>query len=158
LRRIDRSNQNNILKFKNEDLDGIFYIYNSYHDPDEIVLNMTNYYDIRYSSEIQNILKIFLEYNIILFINYRSELEDPNFDILLKWANERQKNISNRYYLLIRNRDILDYKSLVRFKYSDDYQNLILYFNKLLDRLSQLINVSGYASVGELCELFMCFT
>jgi hypothetical protein len=84
LRRIGRSNQNNILKFKSGNLDGIFYIYNNYHDPDEIILDIINYYEIKYSRNIQNIFKIFLDCNIILFIDYESELEDPNFDILLK--------------------------------------------------------------------------
>jgi NAD-dependent SIR2 family protein deacetylase len=158
LRRIGRSNQDDILKFKSGDLDGIFHVHGSYHDPDEVVLDTTDYYEVRHSREVQNVLKIFLECNTILFVGCGSGLEDPNFDVLLKWASERQKNIPNRHYLLIRNGDTLDYKPLVRLKYGDDYQDLAPYLKKLLDRASRSIDVSRYASAGESCKLFKCFT
>ena len=51
--------------------------------------------------EAQDVLKTFLEYNTILFVGCGSGLEDPNFDVLLKWASERQKNIPNRHCLLV---------------------------------------------------------
>jgi hypothetical protein len=133
LRRIGRSNQNDILKFKRGKLDGVFHVHGSYHDPHEVVLDTTDYYEIKKSDEVQNILKKYLEWNTILFIGCGSGLEDPNFDTLLKWAYERQKDIPNGHYLLIRNGDNLSYKPLVRLKYGSDYQDLAPYLKKLLD-------------------------
>jgi hypothetical protein len=60
-------------------------------------------------------------------------LENPDFDGLLKWASERQKNIPNKYCLLIQNRDTLNYRPLVRLKYGADYQDLAPYLNYLLE-------------------------
>jgi hypothetical protein len=81
-----------ILKFKQGELDGVFHVHGSYHDPREVVLDSTDYYKVTQSSEVQNILKTFLEYKTMLFVGCGSGLEDPNFDVLLKWASERQKN------------------------------------------------------------------
>jgi hypothetical protein len=75
------------MRFSNsngKNLDRTFHVYRNYHDPHEIILNMTNYYEITHSNEIQNILKIFLKYKIILFIGCGSRLKDPNFNVLLK--------------------------------------------------------------------------
>jgi hypothetical protein len=65
----------------------------------------------------QNIFKAFLDNKIILFVKYGLGLEDPNFDGLLKWAAERQKNILNIHYLLVRDGDSLIYKPLLRVRY-----------------------------------------
>lgn len=80
----------------------------------------------------QNMFKAFLNDKIILFVKYGSGLKDPNFNDLLKWAAKRQKNIPNIHYLLIRDRDSLVYKSLLRVRYGPRYQDLIPYLNKLL--------------------------
>jgi hypothetical protein len=87
-------------------------------------LDIKNYYKIRQSDEIQNLLKIFLDDRTILFIGCGSELENPNFDALLKWASERHKNLSNIHCLLIRIGDTLNYRPLVRLRYGADYQDL----------------------------------
>jgi hypothetical protein len=142
LRRIGPSNKNDILKFNRGDLDGVFHLHGSYYDPDEVVLDTTDYYQVRHSDEVQNVLKTFLENRTILFIGCGSGLEDPNFDALLKWASERQENIPNRHCLLIRNGDTLNFKLLVRLKYGPDYQNLVPYLNKLLDDASQPADAS----------------
>jgi hypothetical protein len=46
LYRIGRSNQDDILKFKNSFLDEIFYIHGNYHEPYEVVLDTTDYYAV----------------------------------------------------------------------------------------------------------------
>jgi hypothetical protein len=133
LRRIGRSNQDDILRFRRGDLDGVFHVHGSYHDPHEVVLDTTDYYQVMYSDEVQNMLKAFLDDKTIVFVGCGSGLEDPNFDALLKWASERQKNIPNRHCLLIRDGDSLKYRPLLRLKYGPDYQDLVPYLNKLLD-------------------------
>jgi SIR2-like domain len=143
LRRIGRSNQDDILKFRRGDLDGIFHVHGSYQDPDEVVLDTKDYYKIRQSDEVQNLLKTFLDDRTILFVGCGSGLEDPNFDALLKWASERQKNIPNRHCLLIRNGDPLNYRPLLRLKYGPDYQDLAPYLNKLLDDPSQPVTIAA---------------
>jgi hypothetical protein len=44
LYRIGWSNQDNILKFKNRDLNVVFYMYKNYQKPYKIILNITDYY------------------------------------------------------------------------------------------------------------------
>jgi hypothetical protein len=132
LHRIGRSNQDDILKFKREDLGGVFHVHGSYHDPHEIVLDTTDYYQVRHSDEVQNVLKTFLEFKTIIFVGCGSGLEDPNFDALLKWASERQQNIPNRHCVLIRNGDTLNFRLLVPLRYGPDYQDLVPYLNRLL--------------------------
>jgi len=138
VRRVGRSNKDDILKFKRSELNGIFHVHGSYHDPDEVVLDRTGYDQIRNSEEVQNILKTFLEFHyIILFVGCGSGLEDPNFDGLLKWASERQEKLPNRHCLLVRNGDTLNYRPLVRLNYGADYQDLVPYLRRLLDDPSQ---------------------
>jgi hypothetical protein len=149
LPRIGRSNQDDVLKFKGRDLDGIFHVHGSYQDPDEVVLDTRDYYQVRNSDEVQSTLKAFLEHYTILFVGCGSGLEDPNFEGLLKWASERQKSIPNKHCLLIRNGDALNYAPLIRLKYGNNYMDLAPYLNKLLDDSSQLVNVPEYISAGE---------
>jgi hypothetical protein len=61
---------------------------------------------VKTSDDVQNLLKIYLGHNIMLFVGYSSEFEDPNFNGLLEWASSREKNIPNHHYLLVRDGDI----------------------------------------------------
>lgn len=126
------------MKFWRGNLDEIFHIHGNYHDPQKLVLNTINYYQIRESDEIQNMLKAFLNDKTILFIRYGSGLEDPNFDNLLKWAVERQKNISNAHYLLVRDGDSMICKPLLRVKYGPNYRDLAPYLKKFLSDLQDI--------------------
>lgn len=133
LYRIGRSKRDDIIKFRRGDLDGVFHVHGSYHDPHEVVLDTTDYYEVRHSDEVQNVLKTLLECKTMLFVGCGSGLEDPNFDALLKWASERQKDLPHRHCLLVRDGDNLKYKPLVRLKYGPGYQDLAPYLNRLLD-------------------------
>ena len=133
LQRIGRSNQDDVLRFQGGDLNGVFHIHGSYHDPHEVVLDTTDYYEVKYSDEVQDVLKTFLQCKTILFIGCGSGLEDPNFDALLRWASERHKNIPHRHCLLIRDDNGVKYQPLVRVKYGPRYEDLVLYLKRLLD-------------------------
>src|SRR5271170_549212 len=122
--RIGRSNRDNIFKFRRRDLDGVFHIHGSYHDPHEVVLDTTDYYQVQHSDDVQDMLKAFFNDKIILFVGCGSGLEDPNFDRLLHWASEQHKNIPNRHCLLVRDGDNTNYKPLVRLKYGPNYDDL----------------------------------
>ena len=76
MRRIGRSNRDDILKFRRGNLDGVFHVHGSYQDPDEVVLDSKDYYEIRESDEVQNMLKTFLDDRTILFVGCGSGLED----------------------------------------------------------------------------------
>jgi hypothetical protein len=137
LRHIGRSKIEDIVKFRRGNLDGVFHVHGSFHDPQEVVLDTTDYYQIRTSDEVQNMLKAFLDDKTILFVGCGSGLEDPNFDGLLKWAGERQKNVPNHHCLLIRDGDSLKYKPLVRLKYGSKYNDLAPFLSGLLEQLGQ---------------------
>ena len=98
--RIGRSNRDNIFKFRRRDLDGVFHIHGSYHDPHEVVLDTTDYYQVQHSDDVQDMLKAFFSDKMILFVGCGSGLEDPNFDRLLHWASEQHKNIPNHWCAL----------------------------------------------------------
>jgi hypothetical protein len=93
LQRVGRSNQDDVSRFQRGDLNGVFHIHGSYHDAHEVVLDTTDYYDVKHSDGVQDILKTFLQYKTILFIGCGSGLEDPNFVDLWGWSRDRQKNI-----------------------------------------------------------------
>jgi len=132
LPRIGRLDKDAISKFRRGDLKGVFHIHGSYHVPHEVVMDSIDYYDVKHSDEVQDVLKTFLQDKTILFVGCGSGLEDPNFDALLKWATERHKDIANRHCLLIRDNDSLKYQPLVRVGYGPTYEDLVLYLNRLL--------------------------
>ena len=146
LNRIGRSDLDNILKFKRGDLDGVFHLHGSYHDPDEVVLDTKGYYQVGRSEEVRNLLKEFLDSKIILFVGCGSGLEDPHFDELLKWASERHKNVADRHYMLLRKSDALNYPPLLRLRYGESYQDLAPYLSKLLSDPTPAANSMGNAS------------
>ena len=162
LPRVGRSNQDDILKFKRGDLDGVFHVHGSYHDPHEVVLDNTQYYQVTQADEVQNVLQTFLEYRTIIFVGCGSGLEDPNFGALLKWASERHGNLPNRHCLLIRDGDNLDQKMLVRLEYGADYSDLARYLQRLLDeppqdsKLSRTGKQAAPFLISKRIESFLC--
>jgi hypothetical protein len=129
---IGRSKADDIVNFRRGNMDGVFHVHGNYHDPQEIILDTTDYYQINHSDEVQNMLKAFLDDKTILFVGCGSRLEDPNFNELLKWGAKQQKNIPNKHCLLIRDGDSLSCNPLIRIKYGPNYHDLALYLSKLL--------------------------
>lgn len=146
LQRIGRSNKDDVSRFQRGDLDGVFHIHGSYHDAHEVVLDTTDYYEVKHSDGVQDVLKTFFQYKTILFVGCGSGLEDPNFDALLRWASERQKNIPHWHCLLVRDNDSVKYHPLVRVKYGPRYEDLVVYLKRLLD--DQTETHSPTASIG----------
>ncbi|OBT60551.1 hypothetical protein VE03_10472 [Pseudogymnoascus sp. 23342-1-I1] len=133
LQRIGRSNQDDVSRFQRGDLKGVFHIHGSYLDAHEVVLDTTDYYEVKHSGVVQHMLKAFLQYKTILFVGCGSGLEDPNFDALLRWASKRHKNLPRQHYLLIRDDDTVNYQPLLRVKCGPRYEDLVLYLKRLLD-------------------------
>ncbi|KFZ24695.1 hypothetical protein V502_00833 [Pseudogymnoascus sp. VKM F-4520 (FW-2644)] len=133
LQRIGRSNQDDVSRFQRGDLKGVFHLHGSYLDAHEVVLDTTDYYEVKHSGVVQHMLKTFLQDKTILFVGCGSGLEDPNFDALLRWASKRHKNLPRQHYLLIRDDDSVNYQPLLRVKYGPRYEDLVLYLKRLLD-------------------------
>jgi NAD-dependent SIR2 family protein deacetylase len=133
LQRVRRSILEDLRKYEQGTLDGVFHIHGSFQDPKEVVLDAIGYYQVKNSDDVQNLLKTYLGHNTILFVGCVSGLEDPNFDALLKWASSRDENIPNHHYLLVRDGDSLRYHPLITLKYGRNYEDLVPYLNGLLD-------------------------
>jgi len=146
LQRIGRSNQDDVSRFRRGDLNGIFHIHGSYHDAHEVVLDTTDYYDVKNSDMVQDMLRTFLQDKTILFVGCGSGLEDPNFDALLRWASQRHKDIPHRHCLLIRDDDSVKYQPLLRVKYGPRYEDLVVYLKRLLEDQTRMH--SSEVSIG----------
>jgi hypothetical protein len=145
LQRIGRSNQDDVSRYRRGDLDRVFPLHGSYHDAHEVVLDTTDYYDVKNSDIVQDILRAFLQDRTMLFVGCGSGLEDPNFDALLKWASELHRNIPNRHCLLIRDSDTVNYQPLLPVRYGPRYEDLVVYLRRLLDdnAVAQPLGVSA---------------
>lgn len=134
LRRIDRSNHNDVLRFKRGDIDGVFLTYGSYRDIHEVVLNTADYNYERHWNEVKSILKNALEFKTILFVGCGYWDKDSSFDGLLEWVSEHRESISNRHCLLVPYGDTPDCEPLVRIEhimYGLDYGDLELFLGQL---------------------------
>jgi hypothetical protein len=132
LQRVGRSNKDDVSRFRRGDLNGVFHIHGSYHDSHEVVLDTRDYYEVKHSDNVQDLLRSYLQDKTILFIGCGSTLMDPNFEELLRWASERHENIPNRHCLLIRDDDSLTCKPLIRVKYGPRHEDLVGYLTRLL--------------------------
>ncbi|KAH9216439.1 hypothetical protein DL95DRAFT_387779, partial [Leptodontidium sp. 2 PMI_412] len=65
-----------------------------------------------------------METKTVLFVGCGSGLEDPNFGPLLKWFQERHRNIPNRHCILLRDDDPLDVSPLTRIRVGPAYENV----------------------------------
>jgi hypothetical protein len=130
---IGRSNQSNVLRFQRRDIHGVFHIHGRWSDANEVVLDTKDYYEVTQSAGVQDMLKNFLQTKTVLFVGCGSGLEDPNFDALLRWASEQQKDISNRHCLLIRDDDSTKYQPLISLKYGPRHEDLAVFLRRLLD-------------------------
>jgi hypothetical protein len=132
LQRVGRSNKDDVSRFRRGDLNGVFHIHGSYHDSHEVVLDARDYYGVKHSDDVKDLLRSYLQDKTILFIGCGLGLMDPNFEELLRWASERHENIPNRHSLLIRDDDSLTCKPLIRVKYGPRYEDLVGYLARLL--------------------------
>lgn len=130
--RIRRSIPEDVIKYGQGTLSGIFHIHGSYQDPDDVVLDAIDYYKIRASDNVQELLKYYLAHNTVLFVGCGSGLEDPNFEALLAWASQRAGNVAHHHFLLARTGENLRYDPLITLKYGQDYDNLEPYLRDLL--------------------------
>jgi hypothetical protein len=133
MQRVRRSIPEDVRKYEQGTLDGVFHIHGSFQDPKEVVLDPIGYYEVKTSDDVQNLLKTYLGHNTILFVGCGSGLEDPNFNALLEWASSREENISNHHYLLIRDGDNLRYNPLIPLRYGRNYEDLVPYLDALLE-------------------------
>jgi hypothetical protein len=133
LQRVRRSIPDDIRKYERGIENGVFHIHGSFQDPKEVVLDATDYSQVKDSEDVHNLLKTFLAHNTILFVGCGSGLEDPNFDALLKWASSRSKNIPHHHYLLAREVENPMYDPLITLKYGRNFDDVVPYLNKLLE-------------------------
>jgi len=133
LQRIRRSIPDDVRKYEQGTLDGVFHIHGSFQDLQEMVLDPVDYYQVKTSDDVQNLLKTYLGHSTILFVGCGSGLDDPNFNALLEWASSREENIPNHHYLLTRDEDDIRYNPLITLRYGRNYNNLAPYLNALLE-------------------------
>ncbi|KAF1816359.1 hypothetical protein P152DRAFT_511146 [Eremomyces bilateralis CBS 781.70] len=131
LPRIGRSSRNNVAKFRRGELDGVFHVHGSFHDPEEVVLGSIDYFKVKQSEAVQDLLRTYLQDKTILFVGCGSGLEDPNFNELLRKASEQQRDLPNRHCLLIRDGDSIRYNPLVSVKYGSSYGGLAPFLHRL---------------------------
>jgi hypothetical protein len=136
LQRVRRSIPEDVRKYEQGTLDGVFHIHGSFQDPKEVVLDPIGYYQVTTSNDVQNLLKTYLGHNNILFVGCGSGLEDPNFNALLDWASSREENIPNHHYILVRDGDDLRYSPLITLRYGRSHEDLVPYLNALLEDLA----------------------
>jgi hypothetical protein len=154
LQRVRRSIAEDVRKYEQGILDGVFHIHGSFQDPKEVVLDPSGYYEVKASDDVQNLLKTYLGHNTILFVGCGSGLEDPNFNALLKWASSREENIPNHHYLLVRDGDNLRYNPLITLKYGRNYEDLVPYLSALIDDPAETIATGSLARRNNSAEGF----
>jgi nucleoside phosphorylase len=147
LQRIRSFIPDDVRKYEQGTLDGVFHIHGSYQDPQEVVLDSVDYFKVKSSEPIQELLKALLRFNVILFIGCGLGLEDPNFDGLLKWVSERERNMPGHHYLLVRGADNVKNSSLVAIKYGRKYEDLTPYLKELLDDPADIATRREEASI-----------
>ena len=155
LQRIRRSIAEDVMKYEQGTLDGVFHIHGSFQDPKEVVLDPIGYYQVQTSDDVQGLLKTYLGHNTILFVGCGSGLEDPNFNALLEWASSREENIPNHHYLLVRDGDNLRYSPLITLKYGHNHEGLVPYLNALIDDPAETIATGSLARRKTSAEGFL---
>ena len=169
LQRIRISIPEDVRKYEQGTLDGVFHIHGSYQDPQEVVLDPISYDRVKISNDVQSLLKTILGHNTVLFVGCGTGLEDPNFNALLDWASSREENIPNHHYVLAQDGDNLRYNPLVTLRYGTNHEDLIAYLNALLEdptdafpdgtlerRNTATERVSGVYDFTTSCSIFHC--
>jgi len=133
LQRIRLSIPEDVRKYEQGTLDGVFHVHGSYQDPQEVVLDPISYDRVKISNDVQSLLKTFFGHNTVLFVGCGTGLEDPNFNALLDWASSREENIPNHHYILAREEDNLRKNPLVTLRYGMNHEDLVAYLNALLE-------------------------
>jgi len=133
LESIGRSNTRHLLEFRSGMRKGVLHLHGSYREPEEVVLDKTDYVAVKQSTELQSYLQNLLDEKIILFVGCGGGLEDPNFHGLLKWARERHQGMPNKHYLMLRDEDPHDHQFLLPVRYGPGYGDMVAYLNQLLE-------------------------
>jgi hypothetical protein len=131
LQRVRPSISDDVRKYEQGMLEGVFHIHGSYQDPKDVVLDTVDYHKVKTSADVQSLLQTFVAHFTILFVGCGSGLDDPNFGSLLTWASSRAQNLPNHHYLLVREGDNLRYNPLINLRYGQEYGDLVPYLEDL---------------------------
>lgn len=123
-----------ILRFIDKSREGVLHVHGEYDDPSNVVMSAVDYYRIRTSADIQLAMKSFLTNKTVVFVGCGSGLEDPNFGKLIEWAAEQRKNLPDKHYMLVRNKEKgLYFPSIQRVEYGDDFDKLAPFLNMIVE-------------------------
>jgi len=101
---IDGSNPEQLARWKRKEpgADAVFHPHGYWKNPQNVVLNTTDYYKVKHAEGVQNVLQNILEYRTVLFIGCGSGLNDPNIGKLLEALPQKVPNDEFHHYILLR--------------------------------------------------------
>jgi hypothetical protein len=144
LQRIRPFIADDVRKYEQGILEGVFHIYGSFQDPTDVVLDTVGYHNVKASENLQSLLRAFAAHFTIIFVGCGSRLDDPNFGSLLTWASDRAQTLPNHHYLLVRDGETRRYNPLINLRYGREYGDLVPYLRRLFDDpTSVLIDDNG---------------
>jgi hypothetical protein len=104
----------------------ILHIHGLWSEPNGAVLDSVDYFKVTQASSLQRSLQTCLVggSEVVLFVGTGAGLDDPNFGQLLKWASPMLGQGPKRHYILLRDADKIEQKSLNVVRFGPDYSSL----------------------------------
>jgi SIR2-like domain len=82
--------------------DFIFHIHGWWERPESIVFDSRSYYEISNDKGMKDLMRDFARFRSLLFVGCAGTFFDPNFSMLLTWANEALRSHRHRHFVLCR--------------------------------------------------------
>jgi hypothetical protein len=136
LKSLDASEPKRVTDFKSKkSLEYVFHVHGHFENPEVLVLTKQDYFVVQrrefpQSALVRDVLENALDFQTVLFIGAGDGVNDPNFNALLSWARERQKNRAHRHCVLLRNGDKSPNDFLRPVSYGSNFSDLVPFLKK----------------------------
>lgn len=139
-----------VERVRTKGTDFIFHLHGWWQEPKTIVLDHESYYAISKDSELQALMREFAQFRSLLFVGCIGTFFDPNFQTLLKWANDALSKARYRHFVLCRAGDqrklhgqFRDCAILEPLAYGDNYSDLTPFLQKLAQDSGKKVGVAN---------------
>ena len=127
-------------EYQRNSSDYVFHVHGLYTDPKSVVLSGGDYGRLEENGTSFSILTEIARHSSLLLVGYGQGLNDPNFQRLMAWLREHQRNSPYRHYILIREADMENMEvihqlgaPLTPIVYGSEYGDLPIFLNNLKD-------------------------
>ncbi len=130
--------------FFHESTQDVLHLHGYYRQPDSIILGPRSYEEVCRDEFLQSALRGLMISGTLVFVGCGTGLEDPNFGVLLAWAQSILAQCQHAHFILVRSGEVDDWRTRLKaipidpIAYGEHYSDLTPFLEGMAERVHRL--------------------